>query len=122
MSEDASRTVGRTTDGIDIVDGLAVITNEFRVGVVRLDRPRALDDGWFDVEYADGRRVMQNGERIATRFRDVNGNVLIAADEWATVMFPCQQCGHNVAQAANACAENRTFEFTCPACGFVDHI
>lgn len=76
--------VGKTADGVDIVEGMPVITNEMQAGLVRLDRYRASDDGWFDVEYADGRRVMQNGERVATRFRGLNGT-LVAADEWAKV-------------------------------------
>lgn len=64
---------GKTADGVEIVEGLVVFTNEMQVGVVRLGRHRASDDGWFDVEYApdaDGysRRVMQNGDRVATRF------------------------------------------------------
>lgn len=75
--------LGTTADGITIVEGLPVITNEMRVGLVRTDRYRTSDDGWFDVEYADGRKVMQNGERVATRFRGLNGT-LVAADMWAT--------------------------------------
>lgn len=79
---------GKTTDGVDIVEGLAVFTNEMQVGLVRLDRERTSDDGWFDVEYApaaDGhsRRVMQNGERVATTFRGLDGKRRVAADEWA---------------------------------------
>lgn len=74
--------LGTTDDGVKIVDGLPVITNEMTVGLVRTDRFRTAQDGWFDVEYADGRRVMQNGERVTTRFRGLNG-VRVAADEWA---------------------------------------
>lgn len=74
MTEQTSPpSLGRTADGVDIVDGLIVWTNEMRPGVVRLDRYRTSDDGWFDVECPPdgsgrGRRVMQNGERVATRF------------------------------------------------------
>ncbi len=70
--------LGLTADGVPIVDNLLVITNEMRVGKIRLDRYRASDDGWFDVEYADGRRVMQNSERVATRF-----GTRSAKDVWA---------------------------------------
>ena len=79
------KNLGTTDDGVAIVEGLPVITNEMTVGVVRLDRFRTSDDGWFDVEYAGGRRVMMNGERVTTRFRGLNG-VRVAADEWAALM------------------------------------
>jgi hypothetical protein len=77
--------LGTTDDGVKIVDGLPVITNEMTVGLVRADRYRTAHDGWFDVEYANGGRVMQNGERVTTRFRGLNG-VRVAADEWAALM------------------------------------
>lgn len=70
--------LGKTWDGVPITHGLAVFTNEMRVGLVEADRVRASDDGWFDVRYADGRRVMQNAERVATRFEGRN-----AAEQWA---------------------------------------
>lgn len=57
----------RTADGVEIVEGLVVFTNEMRTGVVRAGH-RSYEEGWFDVEYADGRRVMMNGDRVATRF------------------------------------------------------
>lgn len=77
----------KTSDGVAIVDGLPVITNEFRVGVVDLSRPCS-DPDWFDVRYpADenghARTVMQNGDRVATRFRGANGKLTVAATEWA---------------------------------------
>lgn len=61
----------RTTDGVEIVEGLVVWTNEFRIGRVTFKRHRVSDDGWFDVEYPEGRTVMQNGERVATKFEGV---------------------------------------------------
>jgi len=81
---------GTTTDGVPITEGLPVFTNEMRVGVVRLGRHRH-SPGWFDVESiadADGpaRTVMQNGERVATVFRDISGKRRVAADEWAVAM------------------------------------
>lgn len=61
-----SATPIRTADGVVVCDGMIVFTNEMSPGRVDL---AALDSGgWFDVEYADGSRVMQNGERVATRF------------------------------------------------------
>jgi hypothetical protein len=77
--------LGTTDDGVKIVDGLPVITNEMTVGLVRTDRYRTAHDGWFDVEYAGGRRVMMNGERVTTRFRGLN-RVRVAADEWAALV------------------------------------
>lgn len=75
---------GTTSDGVEIRDGLAVYTNEWRVGVVDTSRMRATSDGWFDVVYLDGRRVMQNGDRVATVVRDADGRRLVAADVLAS--------------------------------------
>lgn len=83
MSDDTSTDLGRTYDGVPIVEGLAVFTNEMKVGLVRTDRVRASDDGWFDVEYADGRRVMQNADRVATHFTGLDDKRRDAATEWA---------------------------------------
>ena len=59
---------GMTVDGVAIVDGLHVWTNEIRVGIVSLRDASAWDD-WFDVIYTDGTRVLQNGERVTTCFQ-----------------------------------------------------
>lgn len=74
MSEhEQTPALGKTADGIPIVEGLAVITNEIKAGFVRTDHVRPWSEGWFDVEYPargdyPARRVLQNGERVATRF------------------------------------------------------
>lgn len=73
---------GKTSDGYEISEGLAVYTNEVRVGLVRLGRERSSNDGWFDVEYSDGRMVMQNGERVAVKFRGLDGKLCVAADDY----------------------------------------
>lgn len=92
---DANHTpdLGRTADGATVTDGLAVFTNEMRVGVVRTDRYRTADDGWFDVEYADGRRVMQNGERVATRF---DGEV--AETAWSRELAALDDGAHDMVE------------------------
>lgn len=61
----------KTWDGVPLTEGLVVWTNEFRVGRVTFKRHRVSDDGWFDVEYPEGRTVMQNSERVATVFEGV---------------------------------------------------
>jgi len=71
--ETTSPDLGHTVDGVKIVDGLVVWTNEMRPGTVRLDQWSQWNPDWFDVEYPGvdgqpGRRVMQNAERVATRF------------------------------------------------------
>lgn len=60
--------LGTTADGVPVVDGLVVFTNEMRPGVINLAAYRPLHDGWFDVDYPDGGVALQNGERVATRF------------------------------------------------------
>lgn len=54
----------KTTDGVTITPGLAVWTNEWRVG--RVTDREATHDGWFDVRYPDGGGALQNGERMTT--------------------------------------------------------
>jgi hypothetical protein len=59
-----------TSDDVRITAGLRVMTNELRWGNVRTfyEGPTGPGgeywDGWFDVEYDDGRIVLQNGERM----------------------------------------------------------
>ena len=66
---------GTTWDGVPIVPGLVVFTNEMRVGVVE---DHDYGQGWFDVRYATGGAVLQNAERVATHFEGRS-----AAAEWA---------------------------------------
>lgn len=71
---------GKTADGVQIADGLVVWTNEMAVGRVDLGRMRTFSDGWFDVVYADGKRVLMNGERVATRFQGRSAEKVHAND------------------------------------------
>lgn len=74
--------MGVAVCGTPIVPGLVVFTNEMRVGVVQPPRYRPGPEGWFDVAYpGGGGTVMQNPERVATRFRTYDGRVLVAAEE-----------------------------------------
>lgn len=62
---------GRTEDGVKIIHGMAVWTNEMMAGTVDLSDVGT--DGWFHVAYDLGgdngyRRVLMNAERIATTF------------------------------------------------------
>ena len=54
----------KTSDGIEIIVGMTVYTNEVRVGVVHTAPD---ESGWFDVRYADESRCLQNGERVSAR-------------------------------------------------------
>lgn len=51
-----------TWDGVEIVEGLRVFTNECKWGTVGKHKY----DGWFDVDYDDGGRTLMNGERLRT--------------------------------------------------------
>lgn len=64
----------KTADGVPLSDGLIVFTNEMRTG--RVDLATLDSEGWFDVVYPSGGRVMQNWDRVATRFEG-----RVAADE-----------------------------------------
>jgi len=59
----------RTSDGVAIVPGLRVFTIDCAWGTVSADMVGAYD-GWFNVEYDDGRRPLPNGERMSTRDLD----------------------------------------------------
>lgn len=76
--EQAAPKLGKTANGIEITDGLIVITNEMRAGKVLAST--ATIDGWFDVEYASGGRVMQNAERVATFFAGRSARQMWAND------------------------------------------
>jgi len=76
----------RTADGVEIVEGLRVYTNDLERGVIRLDRAEWEWYGsegkyhlWFEVEVdhnykgepVNGERVLQSDDRVATRFEGV---------------------------------------------------
>lgn len=73
--------MGVTVDGVPITPGLAVWTNEYRAGEVA-DTVRH-DPEWFDVRYATGGVVMQNGERVATVFEGRSAADALAAERSA---------------------------------------
>lgn len=96
----AEHPLGVAVCGTPITPGLAVWTNEFRVGVVTgVDEAKVRApgfDGWFDVLYADGRKVMQNADRVST----VVEKRVKAADEWLAQQpppFVCAECGTRTA-------------------------
>ena len=73
--------MGVTVDGVPIVPGLVVWTNEYRPGTVLAERfPMGNPPEWFDVEYASGGRVMQNPERVAVVFEGKRASDALAAD------------------------------------------
>ncbi|MBQ6358489.1 MAG: hypothetical protein IJI97_05970 [Clostridia bacterium] len=64
-----------TSDGVEITPGLKVMTNEVKWGIIdpaqftsgRSTHPGGeYFNGWFDVLYEDGSRVLMNGERLRT--------------------------------------------------------
>lgn len=69
--------MGVAVCGTPITPGLIVWTNEYKPGVVT-DAQRH-DPEWFDVRFADGGTVMQNGERVATVFEGKR-----AVDAWVS--------------------------------------
>lgn len=95
----AEHPLGVAVCGTPITPGLAVWTNEFRVGVVTgVDEAKVRApgfDGWFDVLYADGRKVMQNADRVST----VVEKRVKAADVWVEQgqPFVCAECGTTTA-------------------------
>ena len=72
---------GTSADGKQVTPGLIVFTNEMRVGKV-VEGFRN-NEGWFDVEYRTGGRVMQNAERVATRFEQRKAeDVYLYGHDW----------------------------------------
>lgn len=96
MSEQQPEVYGETWDGVPITPGLVVFTNEMRAGVVVPGSHREHNPGWFDVEYRNGGKVMQDASRVATHFnlRDA----LVTYREGHDWTFPggkrrCALCG-----------------------------
>ena len=76
----AAHPMGVAVCGTPIEPGLFVFTNEMRVGKVVAGSMREHNPGWFDVQYRDGSKVMQDPGRVTTRFTTYDGEELVAEE------------------------------------------
>lgn len=76
--------MGKTHEGVAVVPGLHVWTNEMRAGVV--GQEEKYTPGWFEVYYADGGSVLQNAERVAIYFMGRSAKVAYDASADSTTL------------------------------------